>query len=191
MPRSPACAMSPRGQAWTTYESPLGRLTMVAGPRGISNLYFAGRAPRLEEAARCPMHEVTAQLDAYFGGERQGFDLDLEPVGTPLQLEVWRRLLQIPYGSTVTYGRLARQIDDSLYPGQIEPWERARLAGWANGSNPLPILVPCHRVVGAGGALTGYLGGLQRKQALLDLERKGAEAAGGSIPGVNRQLDLL
>ena len=120
------------------------------------------------------MPEVVDQLDAYFAGERKTFDLDLDLRGTPLQKLVWERLLEIPYGATTTYGNLAKRIDDSLYPDGVEPHERARLVGATVGRTPTPILVPCHRVIGADGSLTGYGGGLQRKQALLDLESGGA-----------------
>jgi methylated-DNA-[protein]-cysteine S-methyltransferase len=156
--------------AWTIYESPVGPLTVVAGPRGTTNLHFPGRSPRLDEAGHQPMPEVVDQLETYFAGERQAFALPLDLRGPPLHKRVWERLLEIPYGTTTTYGELARRIDDSLYPADLEPYERVRLAAAAIGRNPVPILVPCHRVIGADGSLTGYLGGLQRKQALLDLE---------------------
>jgi methylated-DNA-[protein]-cysteine S-methyltransferase len=99
--------------------------------------------------------------------------------------------MEIPYGTTTTYGELARRIDDRLYPVGLEPYRRPQVVGAAIGANPVPILVPCHRVIGADGSLTGYLGGLQRKQALLDL--KGAGVAGRrSRPDVSsRQLAIL
>jgi methylated-DNA-[protein]-cysteine S-methyltransferase len=99
--------------------------------------------------------------------------------GTPLQLEVWRRLTEIPYGETTSYGELAGRIDPGLFNTDVEPWQRARVVGSINGRNPVSIIVPCHQVIGADGSLTGYGGGLQRKQALLDLER---ETAGGGRP---------
>ena len=158
------------GLAWTIYESPFGPLTVIAGPGGLTNLHFPGRAPRLEEARRRPMPDVIDQLETYFGGERQAFELALDLRGPPLHKRVWEQLLAIPYGTTTTYGELARRIDESLYPADLEPYKRVRLAAAAIGRNPVPILVPCHRVIGADGSLTGYIGGLQRKQALLDLE---------------------
>ncbi len=158
--------------AWTIYESPLGPLTVVAGPGGVSNVHFPGRSPQVQESAQRPLPEVTDQLDGYFAGEREAFELDLDLRGTPLQRRVWERLLEIPYGETTTYGKLAARVDESLYPRHVEPYQRVRLVGSAIGSTPTPILVPCHRVIGADGSLTGYGGGLQRKQALLDLERR-------------------
>lgn len=169
-----AMGTSPQGRmeklAWTIYESPLGPLTVVAGPRGITNLHFPGRSPRLDEARHRPMPDVVDQLGAYFAGDRQAFEPELDLRGSSLQKRVWEQLLAIPYGTTITYGELARRIDESFYPADLEPYKRVRLAAAAIGRNPVPILVPCHRVIGADGSLTGYLGGLQRKQALLDLE---------------------
>jgi methylated-DNA-[protein]-cysteine S-methyltransferase len=176
---------------WTTYESPLGPLTVIAGPNGITHLHFPGRSPQLEEAARRPMPEAVDQLEAYFAGERQAFELDLDLRGLPLQQAVWERLLEIPYGTTTTYGELAGRIDDSLYPTGLEPYKRVRLAAAAVGRTPTPILVPCHRVIGADGSLTGYLGGLQRKQALLDLEGRSAVGEASDPSWSARQLPML
>jgi methylated-DNA-[protein]-cysteine S-methyltransferase len=148
---------------WTTHESPLGRLTLLGGPGGISDLYFKGRSPQVSEAARREMPEAVDQLDAYFAGRREALGLDLDLRGTAFQRGVWRALLEIPYGRTTPYGELARRIDESMYPTGLEPWRRAQVVGAAIGANPVPILVPCHRVIGADGSLTGYLGGLQRK----------------------------
>lgn len=155
---------------WTVYESPIGPLTLVAGPRGLTDLSFPGRLRVPTGATRGPMPEVTAQLDAYFAGELREFDLSLDLHGTPLQQAVWRALLEIPYGETASYGEQAAKIDPALFDADIEPWQRARVVGAANGRNPIAIVVPCHRVIGANGSLTGYGGGLERKQALLDLE---------------------
>jgi len=157
---------------WTVYESPLGPLTLVAGPKGLRGLSFPGRLRVPGEAARRPLPEIVGQLEAYFAGERRAFDLPLDLRGTPLQKEVWRRLLEIPYGTTTSYGELAGRVDPSLFPPEVEPWQRARVVGATNGRNPIAIVVPCHRVIGADGSLTGYGGGLRRKQALLDLERE-------------------
>jgi methylated-DNA-[protein]-cysteine S-methyltransferase len=177
--------------AWTIYESPLGPLTAIAGSAGIAGLCFPGRSPRLQEAARRPMPDLVDQLDAYFAGERQAFELDLDLRGTPLQLLVWTRLREIPYGATVTYGELAGRIDDSSYPDGLEPYKRVRLAASAIGRTPTPILVPCHRVIGADGSLTGYGGGLQRKQALLDLESGGAAGRPPERSWADRQMAML
>jgi methylated-DNA-[protein]-cysteine S-methyltransferase len=157
---------------WTAYESPLGPLTVIAGPAGVRGIHFPGRSPRLEEAARIEMPEVIVQLDRYFAGELRAFDLELDLRGGPLQRIVWGLLLEIPYGATTSYGELAARIDPSGYPEGLEPYKRARLVGSAVGRTPTPIVVPCHRVIGADGSLTGYGGGLQRKKALLDLENR-------------------
>jgi methylated-DNA-[protein]-cysteine S-methyltransferase len=137
------------------------------------------------------MPEVERQLGAYFAGELRTFELELDMRGTPLQLEVWRRLLDIPYGETTSYGELAARVDPALFGADVEPWQRARAVGTANGRNPVSIVVPCHRVIGADGSLTGYGGGLRRKRALLDLEQR---AVGGARPDPGtpaQQLGLL
>ncbi|HEU5253093.1 MAG TPA: methylated-DNA--[protein]-cysteine S-methyltransferase [Solirubrobacterales bacterium] len=155
--------------AWTTYASPVGDLTVLAGPAGIRGLYFPERAPRFDAPGRA-MPGVVSQLKQYFAGERQRFEVDLDLVGTPLQRAVWARLQAIPYGSTTTYGELAGSIDPSLFPEDLEPYRRVRTVAAAIGRTPTPILVPCHRVIGADGSLTGYGGGLPRKRFLLELE---------------------
>jgi methylated-DNA-[protein]-cysteine S-methyltransferase len=175
--------------AWTVHESPLGPLTIVAGPAGVRDVHFPGRMPKLAEAARRLSMPATEQLEQYFAGERRAFELDLELRGTPLQECVWAELQRIPYGSTVSYGELARRVDDSLYPSELEPYQRVRLVGATVGRTPTPILVPCHRVIGADGSLTGYGGGLQRKQALLELE--GVRPPASRAKGEDRQLAML
>lgn len=161
---------------WMTYESPLGPLTVVAGGDGISGVYFPGHGPRLEEDAAREMPAVATQLREYFAGKRRGFDLPLDLAGTNLQRAVWERLREIPYGSTTTYGELADSVERAAFPPELLRHERVRAAAAAIARTPTPILVPCHRVIAADGSLTGYLGGLQRKQALLELE--GRVAAG-------------
>jgi methylated-DNA-[protein]-cysteine S-methyltransferase len=137
------------------------------------------------------MPVVVDQLEAYFAGELQSFELALDLHGTALQEAVWRALCDIPYGTTTSYGELAARIDGSLYRSDVEPYRRARAVGAANGRNPVAIVVPCHRVIGADGSLTGYGGGLQRKQALLDLER-GAVAGERPDPSwSSRQVSML
>src|SRR3954469_14496051 len=176
---------------WSIYESPIGPLTLVAGPGGLTNLNFPGRLRPPAEAAKRPMPEVVDQLEAYFAGERQSFDLALDLHGTALQKAVWQELLNIRYGTTTSYGELAGRIEESHFRSDVEPYRRARVVGAANGRNPVPIIVPCHRVIGADGSLTGYGGGLQRKQALLDLERRSV-AGEGPDPGWSiRQLAML
>lgn len=179
--------MSDRAPRWTVYESPLGPLTFLASAKGVTNVFFKGRGPQLAEAGKRAMPREMDQVDAYFGGRRRNFELGLDIGGHPLQVEVWRRLTRIPYGATTTYGKLAAEIHGTIYPPGIEPYARPRVVGAAIGSNPVPILIPCHRVVGADGSLIGYLGGLQRKQALLDLERDGTPRASWG----HRQIAML
>jgi methylated-DNA-[protein]-cysteine S-methyltransferase len=183
--------MSDAQMHWTTYESPIGPLTLVAGPNGLTNLSFPGRLQAPVEATKRPMPAVVDQLEAYFAGERQNFDLALDLRGTPLQRAVLRELLQIPYGTTTSYGELAGRVDEDLYRSDVEPYQRARAVGAANGRNPVAIIVPCHRVIGADGSLTGYGGGLQRKQALLDLERRSTAGEPPDPRWSNRQLAML
>ena len=157
--------------SWSTYESPVGLLTIVASPQGaLRNLYFPDRAPHLAAADREAMKPVATQLEEYFAGDREAFELNVELGGTPLQLAVWERLREIPYGETRSYGEIAEGLDESIFPAGLEPYERVRAVGTEIGRTPVPIVVPCHRVVGAGGNLTGYGGGLHRKRALLELE---------------------
>ncbi len=155
---------------WNVFDSPIGPLTLVAGPEGLTDLSFPGRLCVPAEARKAPMPEVTDQLEAYFAGELREFDLPVDLRGTPLQKAVWRALLEIPYGQTASYGEQAARIDPALFDADVEPWQRARVVGAANGRNPVAVVVPCHRVIGADGSLTGYGGGLERKRALLDLE---------------------
>jgi len=113
-------------------------------------------------ARRSREHDaVVAQLSEYFAGTRKTFDLELAPRGTPFQLDVWKALCEVPYGETITYAELARRVGR---PAAV------RAVGAANGANPIPIIVPCHRVIGSNGTLTGYGGGIERKQFLLALE---------------------
>jgi methylated-DNA-[protein]-cysteine S-methyltransferase len=183
--------MSASDTHWTIYESPIGPLTLVGGPRGLIRLDFPGRTRVPDETAKRPMPDVTEQLEAYFAGERRSFELELDLRGTTLQLAVWRELLRIPYGEVRSYGEQAGAIDAGLFRTDVEPWQRARAVGAANGRNPIPIIVPCHRVIGADGSLTGYGGGLQRKQALLDHERR-ALAGGEPDPRWgDRQLAMI
>jgi methylated-DNA-[protein]-cysteine S-methyltransferase len=169
---------------WTVYESPIGPLTLVTGPRGLTNLSFPGRFRVPDGAAKRPQPAAEEQLEAYFAGDLQEFDLPLDLQGTELQVEVWRQLLAIPYGTTTSYGDLAVRVDPSLFDTDVEPWQRARVVGATNGRNPIAIVIPCHRVIGADGSLTGYGGGLHRKRALLDLE-------GGTLGGTPTLPGLL
>ncbi len=170
--------------AWTVYESPLGPLTLVGDGDALHGLHFPGRSGPLDEAAQdsAPFEEALDQLDEYFAGGRRRFELSLQLVGSPFQRRVWAALQAIPFGATRSYGALADEI--------ARP-DRVRAVGAAVGRTPVPIIVPCHRVIGADGSLTGYGGGLQRKRALLDLE---SAVSGGAPPApvwAGRQLSLL
>jgi methylated-DNA-[protein]-cysteine S-methyltransferase len=156
---------------WMTYESPFGPLTLAGRANALSNVYFPGRAPSLAETDRDPVAftDAATQLEQYFAGERRAFDITLDLVGTTFQLRVWRALQQIPYGETTTYGALARQLGIVA----VKDTPAARIVASAIARTPAPIVVPCHRVLAADGSLTGYLGGLHRKQALLELEADG------------------
>ncbi len=145
----------------TVYESAVGPLTIEVNGRGALLSIHFGRRPVLEERDRCAA--VIGQLDEYFRGQRREFDLELLAKGTPFQCRVWSELTRIPYGATISYRELA---------GRIGRPSAVRAVGAANGANPIPIIIPCHRVIGADGTLTGYGGGLPLKQALLSLERK-------------------
>ncbi len=150
---------------WTTYPSPIGTLTLTATSRGIDGLFFPEGSPALDRARRSTeaFAQARAQLDEYFACDRREFDLTLDAAAaTPFQQAVWRQLATIPYGETISYTALASLLGRT---GAV------RAVGAAVARNRLPIIVPCHRVVGADGSLTGYLGGLPRKRALLNLER--------------------
>jgi len=176
---------------WTVYESPIGPLTLVVGPSGLTNIYFPGRQPRFAEAAKRPLADAVGQLDAYFAAELQAFELDVDLRGAPLQQAVWRQLLEIPYGTTTTYGEVAGRVDESLYDPALEPYERARIVGAAIGRNPVPVVVACHRVIGADGSLTGYYGGLERKRTLLELEGWDGPARRPERGPSSGQLEIL
>jgi methylated-DNA-[protein]-cysteine S-methyltransferase len=153
----------------TVVASPVGDLTVVADGAALVGLYFDGhgRTPRLPTLGpradddSDSFDAVRQQLGEYFAGERTEFDLDLAPRGSEFERRVWALLTTIPYGQTRTYGQLAAELGD---PGA------AQAVGNANGWNPISIVVPCHRVVGASGGLTGYAGGMPRKRFLLSLE---------------------
>ncbi len=155
---------------WTVIDSPIGPLRLVAVAGRLTAIEFSpfrdddGR-PRGERDDADPVLTATAsQLGEYFAGHRRDFDLPLAPRGTDFQQRVWARLLAIGWGATTSYGQIARDL------GLTNAASRA--VGSANGSNPIPIVIPCHRVVGADGSLTGYAGGLDRKRLLLDLEQE-------------------
>jgi methylated-DNA-[protein]-cysteine S-methyltransferase len=147
---------------WAAVSSPIGPLGVAADDTGVRAVRFTGPGGRLGEHPL--LVAATAQLGAYFAGTRTGFELPLaDPGGTPFERAVWAAIAAIPYGETATYGELAAQVG--------EP-DAARAVGVACNRNPLPIVVPCHRVVGAGGKLVGFGGGLPRKRYLLELEAR-------------------
>lgn len=163
----------------TTVDSPVGSLTILVSVAGVRAVLWpdddATRVADMKNVAdvstaSLPAASVTTtasmvadQLDEYFAGTRTEFDVPLDPVGTDFQLSAWRALREIPYGETVSYGQQAERMGDK---------NKARAVGAANGRNPISIIVPCHRVVGSNGSLTGFAGGIQAKQLLLDLERR-------------------
>jgi methylated-DNA-[protein]-cysteine S-methyltransferase len=163
--------------------SPVGGLLLIGDGTHLKHIYFqSGPHPRLPGvewvAERAPFEPVLTQLSEYFAGARRSFDLPLAPEGTDFQRAVWRALLDIPYGETLSYGELACRIGNP---------RASRAVGLANGANPLPIVVPCHRVIGADGSLTGFGGGLAIKQRRVGLERaRPGQGARGA-----RQLQLL
>jgi methylated-DNA-[protein]-cysteine S-methyltransferase len=152
----------------TRYESPLGPMIVAATDSGLAGLWFEGQR-HLPDSSAWPvrpqhpvLRQAITQLEEYFGGRRTGFELPLDlQGGTAFQQSVWQALLSIPRGGTMSYGVLSQRIGQ---PAAV------RAVGAAVGRNPLSIVVPCHRVLGADGTLTGYAGGLQRKSALLQLE---------------------
>jgi methylated-DNA-[protein]-cysteine S-methyltransferase len=151
---------------YTHTASPIGELLLVGDGRGLHALRMQeGRRPGSIEPdwveSEEPFAEALVQLAEYFEGRRTEFELPLAPAGTPFQLRVWTVLREIPYGRTASYGEIARKVGVPSAP---------RAIGVANGLNPIGIIVPCHRVIGSDGSLTGYGGGLERKRWLLDLE---------------------
>jgi len=152
---------------FTRMESPVGPLVLAASEAGLHHILFAGgkrakRDPEWLEDAK-PLRETMQQLRSYFAGELEEFDLPLAPQGTAFQRTVWNKLCGISYGETISYGELARRVGNP---------KASRAVGLANGQNPIPIIIPCHRVIGSNGKLTGYGGGLPIKEKLLALEQR-------------------
>ena len=150
----------------STIESPIGPLTLIARDGVLTNvsMYEQRHTSPPPDAAVSDdawFKDVAAQLDAYFAGELSSFDLEMNLLGTPFQRNVWTQLCEIPYGETISYGELAQRVGNP---------NASRAVGLANGRNPIAIIVPCHRVIGANGSLTGYGGGLERKTWLLEHE---------------------
>ncbi len=152
----------------STLETPVGRLELAVDAGGTLVELWLPNCSRAVQSAASPSHlasdgmcDVQAQLREYFAGTRRTFDLALDPHGTPFERRVWSRLREIPYGATTSYGAIAQEFGLT---------NAARAVGRANGANPIPIIIPCHRVIGADGTLTGFGGGLPLKRALLELE---------------------
>lgn len=150
------------------YDSPQGRMLLVANEQGLCGAYFDGQkylppigADWRQDERNVFLQQAKRELEEYFSGRRQRFELALAPEGTPFQRLVWQAIFKVGFGNTISYGELARRAGR---PGS------ARAAGAATGRNPVSIIVPCHRIVGSTGNLTGYAGGLGRKRALLALE---------------------
>jgi len=163
---------------YTYTPSPIGQLLLVGDDRYLRQLAFETNSVRpspLWQQVDALPYPVTEQLAAYFAGARQDFDLPLNPDGTTFQLEVWAALEEIPYGETISYMELARRVGNP---------DAVRAVGLANGKNPLPIVIPCHRVIGSDGSMTGYGGGLPIKEFLLALE-------GVPVPQRAQQLSLF
>ena len=154
--------------SYAVLASPIGELTLAADDAGLHCIRFAKeKCPAQPDPGwrqhSAPLAEPIRQLLAYFAGELEAFELPLAPLGTPFQRKVWQLLCEIPYGETISYGELARRVGNP---------NASRAVGLANGSNPIPIVIPCHRVIGSNGRLTGYGGGLPLKEKLLSLERR-------------------
>jgi methylated-DNA-[protein]-cysteine S-methyltransferase len=150
-------------------DTPIGTLLIAGDDQTIRQIHFPKNGqptspePDWSASARGAIAEAARQLQEYFAGRRVEFDLLLAPEGTEFQRTVWRRLQEIPYGETISYGELAKRVGNP---------KASRAVGAANGSNPIPIVIPCHRVIGASGKLTGFGGGLPTKEHLLALESK-------------------
>ncbi len=154
--------------SYTQIESPIGPLLLAGDDAGLREILFVhGRHPAKPDPSwhknATPFQPTIHQLHAYFAGELETFNLSIAPEGTSFQQSVWRELCQIPFGETISYGELAQRIGNP---------KASRAVGLANGSNPIPIVIPCHRVIGSNGKLTGYGGGLAIKEKLLALERR-------------------
>jgi len=171
------------------YKSPLGDMLLISTADALVGLHFLGQKyfPRVDAGWEknsnvAPIRETIGQLDEYFSGKRDRFDVPLGPYGTTYQHAIWSAISSVPYGETITYGELARRAG---HPRD------ARAAGAATGQNPIGIIVPCHRIIGANGKLTGYAGGLDKKRALLALEAEHARSIPADSPSTPIQHALV
>ena len=160
---------------YTYAETPIGRVLIAGNDEAIHRIHIVATEPAPEWRASREgiVGEACRQLDEYFRGTRKEFDLPLALQGTPFQKAVWHRLTEIPYGETISYAELAQRVGNP---------KACRAVGTANGANPLPIVIPCHRVIATGGGLGGYAGGLPMKRQLLDLELGGSGNLVGTAP---------
>jgi methylated-DNA-[protein]-cysteine S-methyltransferase len=160
-----------RGSYYSQLDSPIGQLLLVGDELGLRSLYMVDhkhQSPLADSSERndSAFRPVREQLEAYFAGKLQKFEVALAGEGSAFQKRVWQALLDIPFGETESYGQLARRIGNA---------KASRAVGLANGRNPISIIVPCHRVIGANGSLTGYGGGVERKKWLLEHEKRWAQ----------------
>jgi len=147
---------------YKTCESPVGKLVLIASDNGLKEVHFAKDYKKVSSDDQHPLlNKTERQLMEYFAGKRKRFDIPIDFSGTPFQIKTWNALLTIPYGKTVSYSEQAKLV------GSVK---KTRAVASANGKNPIPIIVPCHRVIGKDGSLTGYAGGLRIKEFLLRLE---------------------
>lgn len=163
---------------FTAMDSQLGEILLAGNENGLTQVSFQNGKSPLSPAPDWRQDDTfwataVSQLTAYFAGELQTFDLPLAPKGTPFQQKVWAYLQTIPYGRTTTYGTIAQELGNP---------KSTRAVGAANGRNPIAVIIPCHRVIGSDGKLTGYAGGLKVKEALLALERNGHLEVGQQLP---------
>ena len=168
--------------------SPVGQLQLIGSDKGLAAVLWENDNPRrvrvradVEDNGHPVLVEAERQLNEYFAGERESFSLKLDPIGTKFQNDVWQALLRIPFGETRSYGQLAKELGNA---------RATRAVGAANGRNPISIVVPCHRVIGSSGKLTGFAGGLETKAHLLQLENKGGAAVShdGEMAGVENKV---
>ena len=169
------------------YDSPLGGILLAADETGLTGLWFEGQKyfgrglPAKRTEGETPaLSETRRWLDVYFAGGAPDFTPPLHPAGTDFRRAVWEILLQIPYGRTMTYGEIARCVAEK----RGLPSMSAQAVGGAVGHNPISLVIPCHRVVGTNGSLTGYAGGIDRKMKLLEMERAGADACEAAEKGI-------
>lgn len=167
MQRNQTVKALPEKSCYTTIETPLGEYSIVVSDEGVHAVFPTDTTKMPQDCQHNPNHKIIVQtvqqLQEYFAGKRKDFDLPLAANGTPFQQQAWQQLSNIPYGETISYSEQAKRMGDK---------NKSRAIGLANGRNPISIIIPCHRVIGANGKLTGYAGGLDRKAFLLEFEKR-------------------